>query len=86
MPEVTPKARATITGKVKTSIKVQVDAAGNVSGAQIDSQGSSLYFAGLALGAARKWQFAPAEGDSAREWILSFEFTRERTRINAARK
>jgi hypothetical protein len=85
VPEVTRKARATIHGKVKTSIKVSVDAAGNVSGASIDSQGSSLYFAGLALGAVRKWQFASAEGAGTQEWIINFEFTREKTRINPVR-
>jgi TonB family protein len=85
IPEVTPKARATITGKVKTSIRVSVDAAGNVSGASIDSPGSSLYFAGLALGAARKWQFSPPEGESPREWIIYFEFTRDQTRVNPVR-
>jgi len=85
IPEVTPKARATITGKVKTSIRVSVDTAGNVSGASIDSPGSSLYFAGLALSAARKWQFSPPEGESPREWIIYFEFTREQTRVNPVR-
>jgi hypothetical protein len=85
IPEVTPKARATITGKVKTSIRVSVDATGNVSGASIDSQGSSLYFAGLALGAARKWQFSPAEGEGPRDWIIYFEFTRDQTRVNPVR-
>jgi outer membrane biosynthesis protein TonB len=85
IPEVTPKARATINGKVKTSIRVSVDATGTISGASIDSPGSSLYFAGLALGAARKWQFAPSDGEGSREWILYFEFTRDSTRVNPVR-
>jgi len=83
LPEVSQKARATIHGKVRVSVKVQVDPAGSVSGAELDSAGPSQFFADLALQAARKWAFTPPEvnGKSvASEWRLRFEFTQKDTK------
>jgi len=84
LPDVSPKARATIHGKVRVSIKVHVDQAGSVSGAELDSAGPSSYFADLALQAARKWAFTPPEVDGksvASEWRLRFEFTQKDTKV-----
>jgi TonB family protein len=84
LPDVSPKARATIHGKVRVSIKVHVDQAGSVSGAELDSAGPSSYFADLALQAARKWAFTPPEVDGksvASEWRLKFEFTQKDTKV-----
>jgi TonB family protein len=84
LPDVSAKARATIHGKVRVSIKVHVDPAGGVSAAEFDSPGPSLFFADLALKAARKWAFTPPEvnGKSvASEWQLRFEFTQSDTRV-----
>ncbi len=61
LPEVSEKARATIQGVVRVSVRVHVDPAGNVSEASVDSGGPSKYFADLALKAARRWQFASPE-------------------------
>jgi TonB family protein len=84
LPDVSPKARATIHGKVRVSIKVHVDQAGSVSGAELDTAGPSSYFADLALQAARKWAFTPPEVDGksvASEWRLRFEFTQKDTQV-----
>ncbi len=72
-PEALAKARATIHGKVPIFVRVEADASGSVTGAKIESGGSSKYFADLSLTAARQWKFAP--GDSPHTWILRFEFT-----------
>jgi eukaryotic-like serine/threonine-protein kinase len=84
VPDVSPKARATIHGKVRVSVKVHVDPAGGVSEAELDSAGPSPFFADLALQAARKWAFTPPEvnGKSiASEWRLRFEFTQKDTKV-----
>jgi TonB family protein len=83
LPDVSQKARATIHGKVRVSVKVHVDASGGVSEAKFDSPGPSRFFADLALEAARKWAFTPPEvnGKSvASEWQLRFEFTQKDTK------
>jgi eukaryotic-like serine/threonine-protein kinase len=87
LPEVSEKARATIHGKVRVSVKVHVDPAGGVSSAEFDAPGPSQFFADLALKAARKWAFTPPEvnGKSvASEWRLQFEFTPKDTRVAPA--
>ncbi len=78
LPDVSEKARATIQGTVRVSVRVHVDAAGNVSDAGLDAPGPSQYFADLALNAARRWEFTPPEvaGRSApSEWLIRFEFS-----------
>ncbi len=84
LPDVPQKAKDTIQGKVRVSVRVAVDPGGNVVGAAFDSRGPSKYFAGLALQAARGWRFAPPQFDGqgvASEWILRFEFERRATRV-----
>ena len=83
LPDVSQKARSTIHGKVRVSVKVHVDPAGGVSEAEFDSPGPSRFFADLALQAARKWAFTPPEvnGKSVvSEWRLRFEFTQRDTK------
>ncbi len=84
LPDVSEKARATIHGKVRVSVKVHVDPSGGVSAAEFDSPGPSQFFADLALQAARKWAFTPPEvnGKSvASEWRLRFEFSPKDTKV-----
>jgi len=84
LPDVSAKARATIQGKVRVSIKVRVDPAGSVSEAELDSAGPSAFFADLALQAAKKWAFTPPEVNgksAASEWQLRFEFTQKDTKV-----
>ena len=67
-----------IQGKVDFSVRVTVDPRGDVSDAELNSLGSSKYFARVALEAAKKWRFKPAEADGQAVpsvWILQFEFT-----------
>ena len=83
LPEVPSKARQTIRGKVKVSVRVHIDPSGSVTLAELDSAGPSKYFAQLALEAARRWKFAPAKAtdrEFADEWILRFEFFRTETK------
>jgi TonB family protein len=78
LPDVSEKARDTIHGTVRVTVRVHVDPAGNVSQAEPDAPGPSPYFADLALNAARRWQFTSPEinGHSVpSEWLIRFEFT-----------
>ena len=76
LPDAPQKARDTIRGKVRISVKVHVDESGSVTEGAFDSPGPSQYFAGLALKAAQLWKFAPAQMGGRNvpsEWILRFE-------------
>jgi TonB family protein len=76
LPAAPQKARDTIQGKVRISVKVHVDESGRVTQAAFDSPGPSQYFAGLALKAAQLWKFAPAQMGGRNvpsEWVLRFE-------------
>lgn len=78
MPEPSQNALATIRGKVRVGIQLQVDAAGNVAQANLVNAGPSQYFADLALKAARRWEFTSPEVDGrsvASLWQVRFEFT-----------
>lgn len=78
LPEPSQNALATIRGKVRVGIQLQVDAAGNVAQANLVNPGPSQYFADLALKAARRWEFTSPEVDGrsvASQWQVRFEFT-----------
>jgi TonB family protein len=83
MPEVLPRARNSIRGRVTASVRVEVDSSGDVTNATLESEGSSQYFSNAALSAARRWKFASADGP--RVWILKFEFTRTGTKVAPAK-
>jgi TonB family protein len=88
LPTVPRKAKETIQGKVRVSVRVRVAPSGNVTGATLDSPGPSRYFAGLALQAARRWKFVPAKADGreiASAWTLRFEFGRTGTKVTPVR-
>jgi outer membrane biosynthesis protein TonB len=76
IPAVSRGARDSIHGQIKVAVRVTVDGAGNVVAENLETHGSSNYFARLATEAARKWKFAPADNQSPREWLLQFEFSR----------
>jgi len=76
IPAVSRRARESVRGQIKVVVRVTVDRAGNVVAEDLEARGSSRYFARLATEAARKWKFAPADGASAREWLVQFEFSR----------
>jgi TonB family protein len=84
MPQVLQSARNSIQGRLKVRVKVNVDRAGNVEDAELESRGPSKYFARAALQAARDWKFKPATVNGRgvlSTWILRFEFTRGGTAI-----
>ena len=88
MPQVSSGARRTITGTIRVLVKVDVDAAGNVAKARLQTAGPSQYFARLALEAARDWKFKPlmANGQAvASEWVVRFGFSRRGTESSAHR-
>lgn len=72
IPVVPESALQTINGKIRVTVKVHVDAAGNVSTAEFQQRGSSHYFANFAMQAAKQWKFGP--GQASRAWDLQFVF------------
>ena len=87
-PQVSPGARRTITGMIRVLVSVDVDAAGNVTEARLQSAGPSKYFARLALEAARGWKFKPAVANGRAvesQWTLRFGFSRRSTEGSAER-
>ena len=86
LPDVPKSASDTIRGTILVSVKVQVDASGNVEHAELVVPGPSKYFARLAADAAQRWKFNPpvAAGQSSQsEWVIRFYFTREATKADA---
>jgi len=84
MPDVSSRARATIRGTVRVTVKLHVDPTGNVASAELFSPGPSRYFADQALQAAHRWDFAPAKVDGhavASNWLVRFEFTPSITKV-----
>ena len=78
LPDVPDKALATITGKVRVTVRAHVDAAGNVSDAEFENPGPSKFFADLSLKAVRRWEFTPPEVNTRSvpsEWLVRFEFS-----------
>jgi TonB family protein len=75
-PNVPQSASNTIQGTIKVVVKVDVDAGGNVTAANLDSPGSSKYFNNLSVQAARNWKFAPAaeNPDAPKAWTIRFEY------------
>ena len=72
MPEVNAKARGSIHGRVRVTIRVRVDATGTVLSAEVQSEGPSKYFADAALQASRRWKFP--SGDGTRVFDLQYIF------------
>ena len=84
LPDVPQKARDTIQGTVRVSVKVQVSPSGIVVSAEFDSPGPSKYFADLSLKAARRWQFVSPTVDGQNlpsAWLLRFHFTKSETTV-----
>jgi TonB family protein len=76
IPALSHGTRNSIRGQIKVTVLVTVDRSGNVVGETLENQGSSKYFARLALEAAKKWRFTPADSQDPRQWLLQFEFAR----------
>lgn len=83
LPDVPQKARDTIRGTVRVSVRIAVNPLGSVVDATLHSPGPSKYFANLALQASRRWEFWAPKVDGqhvSSEWILRFEFTQTATK------
>lgn len=77
-PDIPAQIRKTIHGHVKVSVRVIIDEGGSVFAALVDSPGPSHYFDKVAIEAAKKWTFPPAESSS-RLKLVRFDFTRDGT-------
>jgi TonB family protein len=85
LPEAPQKARDTIRGKVRLTVKVNVDESGNVTQATLDAPGPSQYFADRTLAAAKLWKFVPAKIDGRKvssQWLLYFEIEPASTTVH----
>jgi len=84
MPDVARSASRTIRGTLNVSVRVDVSPGGEVQNASFDSAGPSKYFARVAMEAARRWKFTPAQANGQpvpSVWTLHFAFTRENTHV-----
>jgi len=87
-PDVPTNAQNTIQGTIKITVRVVVDESGKVTEAKLTSPGHSPYFANLAIGAARQWEFSPPQVDGQpvpSTWNLHFQFKRSGNRVTSAR-
>jgi eukaryotic-like serine/threonine-protein kinase len=76
LPDAPQKARDTIRGKVRVTVKVHVNDSGTLTEASLAAPGPSQYFADRALKAAQLWKFTPAKLDGRNvpsDWLLRFE-------------
>jgi TonB family protein len=75
LPDVLEAAQRSIRGHVQVSVRVMVDAAGNVTYAALQEPSRSSYFNRVALAAAQQWKFArrPVGGT----WNVQFEFRQD---------
>ena len=78
-PDVPWSARRTIRGHIRVWVRVIVDPDGSVFAAVADRTGPSNYFQRVAIEAAKKWTFPPADTPSRRMMQVRFDFTRNGT-------
>jgi TonB family protein len=79
LPKVSQRSLNTITGKVRVTVKLNVDPSGKVSNASLQSAGPSEYFSKVALEASRHWKFDPPQTGGepkASQWLLRYAFGR----------
>lgn len=87
-PEITEKAKGTIHGKVKFSVRVDVGPAGTVTDAKVESSGASKYFSERALAAVRQWKFEPVSVNGSQvgqRWRVRFEFLKGGIKVQPQR-
>lgn len=87
MPSVLLDAQRTISGTLKVTLRVNVDANGQVSNVAFESPGPSKYFARVAEEAAHSWKFNPARVNGqavSSAWKLKFEFRSSGDEASAA--
>jgi TonB family protein len=87
LPDISEKARATIQGRVRLDVKLQVNATGTVDSAELNGPANSKYFSDQAIKAAKRWQFSAPEIDGhsvPSQWLIHFEFTQTATNVHPA--
>lgn len=83
-PDIPERAKRTIRGTVRVSVRVIVNEDGTVFAALTDNRGPSRYFERLAIEAAKKWTFIPADGASdQRVMLIRFAFSRDNDTASA---
>ncbi|HEY1676079.1 MAG TPA: TonB family protein [Candidatus Sulfotelmatobacter sp.] len=88
LPDIPTSAMRTISGTIKISIHVDVDASGKVTNAKLKSSGPSRYFSGRALKAAQEWEFSPPEVNGqpvASAWLIQFHLRRSGVQASSER-
>ena len=86
LPDVPQKARDTIQGTLRVSVRLHVDRSGSVTDAEFESPGPSKYFARLAMQAAKSWKFTPDHQDDEREFLVRFDFNNIETKAFVTRE
>jgi TonB family protein len=79
IPDVPARARRTIRGHVKVTVRLIVDKEGAVFAALVDDPGPSRYFEKVALEAAKKWTFPAVTTEDSRLELVQFDFTSQGT-------
>jgi TonB family protein len=84
VPRVPQRSRDTITGKVRVTVRLSVNAEGKITDATLAAPGPSHYFSHLALESSKRWKFSPprVNGESVpSEWYLRYAFGKETTEV-----
>ena len=82
-PDVSPSASRSIRGHIKVWVRVALNQDGSVSDAVAERAGPSRYFERVAVEAARKWTFPPADSAAKRLVQVRFDFSRDGTTAHA---
>jgi TonB family protein len=75
IPDVPQRARRSIHGHVRVSVRLIVDQNGSVYAALVEDPGPSKYFERIAIEAAKKWTFPPLDSRESRLELVRFDFT-----------
>jgi TonB family protein len=84
VPPVPQRSRSTISGHVRVTVKVDVDASGKVTRAHLEAPGPSHYFAKVAEDSATHWKFRPPQQNGQAvpsQWFLRYAFGRSGTEV-----
>jgi TonB family protein len=88
LPEIMDRARNSIHGRVRFTVRVDVGPSGAVTDAKLESSGASKYFSERALAAVRQWKFEPVNvngSEVGQRWRVRFEFLKTGTKVQPQR-
>jgi TonB family protein len=88
LPEIMDRARNSIHGRVRFTVRVDVGPSGTVTDAKLESPGASKYFSDRALAAVRQWKFEPVSANGSevgQRWRVRFEFLKTGTKAQPQR-